>query len=663
MNALFESASNIAIVCAVTIGVVLTIVFALKRLVSASIWQKLLVLGLNCVAGIAIIGLVIDFHYVSNKPVVVVLISPNTSEDVIDQYINDNQNYELKLVNLANKIVNDKEGHIDNGNLKTPFSESENDDIISISDIAQLSLFYPSPSQITLLGDGLTPEQWHLLTSQYSIDKKADSQTEISTISTKDSPVFVEHIGFDPKLGLTDVQWPKQLTLGQQGLISGKLQTTSMDEDTLYNLTLIDPMKRVVDSQTIGANDTFSFSFVATIPGQWLYQLALTPRNEAITAVTENINVHVVNGTPFALMIKQSAPSFESRHLQNTIAETGGKVLTLSKISKDKEISQQVNFRESEKPLLNTPFAINTLELFDALLIDQQALLTLSKAESAVLDTAIKQGLGVIVQVQDKHINEWPIESNAWLKAFRLSQTPRSHSSQELHYLRWQYQGLDTPISSVNANIETASANNLVTNANNKPLVASAEYGMGQVAVSLINTSHIWKTEGRRALHSHYWQWIFSQISRSNELAYWQSKMQKNPTFSAHAQQDCIANSQNTAALSLFQNGKETPLYTTSHLIDANIKCVQYSPIKVGWYLLQTKEPINASIALYANKPSDWEAWQQSLRNVATQTAIRNQILANRQENTREILVNPYWFWTLLVTALLALWIERKYYS
>ena len=70
MNALFESASNIAIVCAVTIGVVLTIVFALKRLVSASIWQKLLVLGLNCVAGIAIIGLVIDFHYVSNKPVI-----------------------------------------------------------------------------------------------------------------------------------------------------------------------------------------------------------------------------------------------------------------------------------------------------------------------------------------------------------------------------------------------------------------------------------------------------------------------------------------------------------------------------------------------------------------------------------------------------------------
>lgn len=654
MSALFDSAYNIALVCVLFIGLSFIVLLACRRLHHHSIWQKLLVIFANITAGIAIVGLVVGFYYTSSKPILVVLITPNTSEQAIQQQAQRSKDYTLNWLALA-----------DASSAASALQMRDKEDMITISSMNQMSLHYPELSQITVLGDGLTSAQWELLMSQYPMRSDSLQQSETKVQNAAQTSIYIEHKGYTPRLGLINMQWQNQLVVGQQASISGQLQGPINDNGQLYKLTLLDPMNEEIESQLLGAGDTFSFTITANIPGQWLYQLQLRARSNSALNISESVAVQIVNVEPIKIMIKQSAPSFETRQLQSMVAEQGGKVLTLTKISKHKDIRQQININETQSALIDSPFSKSALDFFDILMIDQQALASLSAEQNESLELAIKDGLGVFVRVQTQQIEKWSSDRANWLKDINIIELPSSTNSQSLHYLRWQYQSLDTPISSVKALIEDSYGSALITDQNESTLVLSQAFGLGQVAVSLINTTYIWKTQGRADLHSQYWQWLFSQIARASALPHWQETPQRPLTMTGLMHQKCISNTQEISDVALVQGAIKLPLTMNEQLIDANTECVNYSVPSDGWYSLraQLNNQDAVTIAVYAHEAMSWQAMQQYERFQATNDILRQQKQTNARKLAQTIMLSPYWFWSLLIMSLSILWIERKYFS
>jgi hypothetical protein len=657
MSAMFDSMVNIALVCILAIGFIFTITMAMKRLTHHGLWQKSLLILANFAAAIAIFGLVIGFSYTSAKPIMVMLITPNASEQVIAQLQNQRHEQQLIWVKLVDSLNKSEEV----SNLRL----FDKDEVLLINSVSQLALHHPTLFNITVLGDGLTSAQWQLLTSQYSLSNQRLKQTERKHDEAAQLPIYIQHKAYARRTGLINMQWQNQLVIGQQTTIKGQLQTAGDDNKQLYNLTLLGPMNEEIGSQILGSNDAFSFVITANIPGQWLYKLTLTSRSQAKLNVTEDVSVQVINGKPLTLLVKQSAPSFETRHLQNMLAQQSGKVLTLTKISKHKDIRQQINISERESAFLQDALTTDALDFFDIMIIDQQALASLSSAQSNALELAITRGLGVIVRVQQQQLNEWPKGSVSWLKDINVNQALGSNDGQKIDYLHWQYQRLDIPITSVEANIETVNARTIVSDQTNSPVVVSHEFGLGKVTVSLINTSYIWKTQGRADLHSQYWQWIFNQTARGNTLPKWQLRSYSSPTIAQQHEPQCIVNSQSISAVQVVQGTLKVPVTMNQQLFDANTGCIHYSPPRSGWYSLstQSQDQDAVSIALYASEATRWQAWQQHLRYQATSNIIGQQQARRPPARSTTILVNPYWMWALLLASLALLWIERKYFS
>lgn len=657
MSALFESMFNIAVIFVLLICLVFTLVSAMKRLIKHTIWHKFAVLTANTAAAVAIMGLVIGFHYSSAKPTMLVLITPNTTEYSIKQHQKLSSEHKLTWVVLASFAGQTEQAN----NLQV----LDKDNVILINSVSQLSLHYPTLSEVTVLGDGLSKVQWQLLMSQYSPSNEPIIQSQLKVDEASLSTIYIQHKGYTPRLGLINMQWQSQLVVGQQTIITGQLQTTLDENNPFYNLTLLGPMNEEIESQIVSQNDTFSFTISANIPGQWLYELKLTKRTQPKLSVSEKLNVHIVNGKAIKLLVKQSSPSFETRHLQNTVAQQGGKVVTLTQISKNKDIRQQINVSEFESALLENPFSPSALNFFDVLIIDQQALSNLSAQQSEALEAAIKDGLGILIRVQPGQVDKWPIGGVNWLQDIKVSKTPSSNDSPKISYLRWQYQSLDTPISSIKANIEARNATTLVTDQNNNSVVLSREFGLGKVAVSLINTSYIWKTQGKADLHSHYWQWLFSQLGRTSALPQWQSKTHEAIKLAGQTDQQCIVNTQDISSVDAVQGALNIPVTINKQLVDVNTGCIHFSPPRPGWYslLAQLNNQDPLAIALYASKATSWQASQQHKRYQATATIIRQQKQNSATAFTQIIRVSPYWFWALLMAASSMLWIERKYFS
>jgi len=676
MIALFESMTNMIVIGVIVLGVMLIIILAMKRLTQHSFAQKATVILANISAGIAVLGLVLGFHYLTDRPLMVVLITSNVSKQFISEFTNENHQVELKWFRLTADAVGNQKAHTaralkqasddtDKVEKNTIHPVRESSDIVTINNVAQLPLFHPKLNHITVLGDGLTKDEWQLLSSQYPANDTPNKQGETKFDKPASASLYIQHKGYSPRLGLIKVKWQKQVVLGQQGLITGQLQTPNDTDKKFYNLALIDPFNKELEVQTLTSNDNFSFIFTGNIPGQWLYRLELTERSQPTNTLSQNVGIQVINAKPVKLMIKQSSPSFETRHLQNLITEQGGTVLTLTKISKNKDIRQQINVNQTDAALFDAPFSQQSLNYFDALIIDQQALSGLSPSESEALDLAIQDGLGVIIQAQSQQVALWPASNFKWLDAITMSEIPNSLENSKANYLRWQYQILDIPITSIQANLESTKALTLVSEQNNRPLVMTLERGLGHVAVSLINTTHTWKTQGRPDLHSHYWQWIFSQIMRGNNDANWQIKLQQAPVLAQQPVQHCVANTQEMSGINLLQGSLNTALAMNTLLLDANMGCVNYSPFTQGWYSLEARSVTQGSsdVAIYANDRNSWEAWQQDQRYRASADILRYQTAKNARPALRTLTLSSYWFWALLLVSLLILWLERKYFA
>lgn len=224
-------------------------------------------------------------------------------------------------------------------------------------DLATALRRHPTPAQIRILGQGLTPRD--------------------------QSPLPVPMAFAAPPLprGLTDLAPPAPALPGTTFVVGG--QVGGLPAGTIE---LVDPADQVVDRAPIAAGQRFALMSAARAPGLALFDLRL---RDPEGAVIERIAVPVETLEPSSprVLVLAGAPGAETKFLQRW-AQDSGVALSL-------DIDLGAGIRVGDAPVPLTRASLNDLDL---VVIDDRRWDALSAPVRAALTTAVNEGLGLLLR-------------------------------------------------------------------------------------------------------------------------------------------------------------------------------------------------------------------------------------------------------------------------
>jgi hypothetical protein len=628
------------------IGLAISSYFVSQRLKHKKT-RRVSVLIANTVAALAVVGLAFDIQ-ITNKQVSVTYLVTNGA--TIEQLSQIDKQQPIFIMQGAMGAMEAMESISDNNIV---------DIATTIHIPSQVLSHQPDISNLHVLGDGLSAEQWQ------------DMQLLIGDTFKNISITFST---FKPRIGLINMQWPRELAIGQFIQIKGQLQGSDGPDtvDNIYQVTLVDPIGQIVETIRLKASESFTLSFPATSIGQWVYRLQLSKSGENNPIADEPIAFVVAKPAPLRILIKQSAPSFETRQLKNWAAEFGSQISVLTQISQTKDIRQNINMDtetlEQITLTANEPFTEQALVNFDWLLIDGRALLTLTAQQTTALQTAIKNGLGMYIITDNELINAWPVPSLDWLLDINLQPLDVANYS-AIPY--WPHSKIEQAMPLVKANITSARGAYLVQNKEAQILVSHSKIGLGHVAVSLINTTYGWQTSGLTEQYSHYWQSVIYELARPKQSAYWQSTQPNSLTLVNKHMQKCLLGATELGVTTYDQH--PYPLILTQDLIQTEQQCLTMWPTNAGWHKLiwsenttvtDTNNAPTSSVNtwFYAHAEQDWQQWRQVKNQLVSQKIAQQQITKKGEKPSVKSL-DKDWVWALLVLSMSLLWLERKLFK
>lgn len=634
---LFSQAPIIAsiLVLLLVIGLTITSYFASQRLKHKR-FRLAGVLVANMLAAITVIGLAFDIQIISNQASVVYLVTKGTTVQQLEQ------------------IDTEQAIYIMRGAVKSGTSSKLLDIATQIDVPSKMLSQQATLDNLHVFGDGLSSSQWQNLQLLMG-----DTFTNIS-VTFSASP---------PRIGLINMQWPRELAVGQFVEIKGQLQGTGDPAtDKIYELSLLDPVGEIVETIRLKTAERFALSFPAKSTGQWVYRLQLSQANELKVLADQPIGFSVAKPAPIRILIKQSAPSFETRQLKNWAAAFGNQISVLTQISQNKDIRQNINLSPIELEQITSPFMEQSLDNFDWLVIDGRALLALQEQQINALQAAVKKGLGVYIITDNELVNAWPVPSLDWLWGIDIQPLKvANYSSIPI----WPHSQIEQAIPLVKAKVISTNDSFLVNNNDAQILVSQSKIGLGQMAVSLINSTYGWQTAGLTEQYSHYWQSVIYASARPKQTPYWLNTKHDSLTLVNQREQRCLLGATDSGVTTHNQNLQS--LILTQDLLQKEQRCLTIWPIKQGWHKLTWSEHTElANISndkkssidtwLYAYTEQDWAQWQQAQKHQASQEMAQ-------QQNTKQIdkqsmkSLDKTWLWALLVLLMSILWLERKLFK
>ena len=503
-----------------------------------------------------------------------------------------------------------------------------------------------------VLGDGLSGSQWQ----------------ELQLLMGQDfNNMSVTFSASKPRTGLVNMSWPRELVVGQYVEVQGQLQNSgdALDANTIYQLSVLDPAGKIVETTRLKASERFSLSFAAKTNGQWVYRLQLSKTNDSQLLAEQPIAFSVVQPAPLRILIKQSAPSFETRQLKNWASQFASQITVLTQISQNKDIQQNINLSAADLETNTSAFTEQSLENIDWLLIDGRALLSLTEQQMTALQASIKSGLGVYIIADNKLIEAWPVPALDWLSELNMQALDVANYS-AIPY--WPHSNIEQAVPLLKAAITSSSGKSLVQNNQGQILVSQSEIALGQVAVSLINSTYAWQTSGKTAAYSHFWQSVIYALARPKHTPYWLNQPLDSLSMLNQPVQSCLLGAGDSAVVTHNQNSEA--LILSQDLLQPEQNCLVIWPIHEGWHSLtmsdntESAAPENAKQSLknkwfYAFNQQDWQVWQQAQKHQVSQKMAQQQSATQFTKQSVKS-VDKSWFWGLLVLAMSGLWLERK---
>jgi hypothetical protein len=582
---------------------------------------------------------------------------------------------------------------------------------------AQSQRFIDSkPLTMKVLGDGLTTAQWQYLS------------TTNEFASNKSNAIAFLYFASARKTGLKALNWSRQLLLGQPLTVTGQLQQT-MEKNIRYQLSLRSH-DIILDSVILSNSDTFSLTTTSKIPGLFNYQLVLrelpagaskpnalkqdlsdsvsqdsSSQNLAFE-ISEDIAFSVGKGSELRVLIKQSAPSFETRRLKQWLGQTNSQVHVISKISKNNWAEQKVNMTEhrqdsmlenqqsnqkdssaglntskvssntnqqqymsDQEYLLNADLLIN----YDLVIIDSRMLLALEMSEVDALYYAVTQGLGLLINADSKLLEFESLQQdkrNKLLSLFKI--TPANELSSQV-VARWPDKpslGVSETLTPQPATIgiDAKAGQAIVESTIGQALVVKQALGLGAVAISALNKTYQWSLQADSALYSHYWQYLLAKISRNENRTRWMSPA---PTMLPR-----VGQYQNICLISPIEKVSTPNINLHHEPLSSFRKCGTFTAHQKGWFMVKAfaeNQTLLAEQARYFYANSDFLAWQQANKynasvmyaneSYAGEKEAKNERLLTSTPSAQDTyqLVNKLYIWLILFLSLALLWIERKW--
>lgn len=533
-----------------------------------------------------------------------------------------------------------------------------------------LSHSYP-PKMLKIVGDGLNEKQWQQL------DFININGVELAFLPSK------------KLLGVIELNWPKELYLGQTMKLVGKLQKPGTDKEN-YQLSLF-YNKQLIDSTSAAEDGSFSLKTSTKISGLFNYQLVLNRQsmesssantvdsttekasgitsNEALLSkaeLIEDIAVSVLGSSKPRVIIKQSAPSFETRQLKQWLVQANSPVKVIIKISKNKWSQQRINFDESEKSVSKSSnshqLTTNLLNEADLLILDSRALLNLELTELSALELAVKEGLGLYINIDESLLQTSQLMKDKSMNLLTSFAFQSLTLEQNQVMPLWPGQNaidIESPAMTraVAIDITARHGQVLVESADGRQLVVNQQFGLGNVAISTLTQTYPWALESGEVFYSQYWQTILSKVTRVNSTR-WLAAASDKLTLAKQQTEVCLISS-SKQIFSPDINLSNYPLSTYK-------KCGIQVSNKAGWTKLQAlneNQMLLAEQTRYIYPRSAFKAWQQadkqkrSTRNSGLNTfsAIKTTATAQYQE------INKRYLWLILLLSLTFLWLERKW--
>ena len=510
-------------------------------------------------------------------------------------------------------------------------------------DIGQLRLQRPAISSLKVLGHGLSAEQWA------EIPDHAEVNFEASPLS-----------------GLVGIRWPGQLNLGEQLVVVGRYQNA---ESQAARLELIDPAGEAVDEILLRPGQEFSLSSTPRVAGRHEYLLRLWHDDQANTE--ETVATSVTSGRGARLLVIQSAPSFETRQLKNWAVEYGTPLLMLTRISRDRHISQAVNLPDNA----DTKLSPALLARQDLVILDGRSWVDFSAVQRAWLSAAVHDGLGLLVMADHTLAEALPKAGDALLGDFSMRPVEQEN---ELTVPSWPGAKPQTPLPFLPFSLEARQGRTVVTGEQGEALNLVVAVGRGQVALSILREQYRWPGAGERAVYTAYWAMLMRETGRRRSTPYLLPGPADSLNSVAHKMNICARG--NGQAMNASIQGpaiagegpmpqKDSQLISVDFaedLLGSARQCATFWPTEPGWHQLSLQDTVSGEVldqaSFYVFKSSEWLTYRQQLKQQASLQRVARNPLQQDQVKSRATAtpLSSFWPWLVLMVAASLLWLERK---
>jgi hypothetical protein len=344
----------------------------------------------------------------------------------------------------------------------------------SVSDLDALQREFPDAARVMVTGWGLREGWWE-----------------------GHGDLAIRHLPAAPPAGFSGLAWPRAVTLGATGTITGTAEGAAGP----IMVGLQRPDGRV-DSILVlpDSGARFRFQILPGAAGRAEYVLA------APGMAPESLRISVVRPRPPAVLVLESAPSFETTFLRRWLVPQGATVAIRTRVSRDRDRIERVNL--GEVPL--RPIRPELLARFDLVIVDGGALGELGEAERRALETAVRvEGLGLLV------VPDPPPEGGDPLFPFTLA--PTGDPEERLVRPAWDERSdrSTTAIPALPAELRAqAGQRALIRDPVGRVVAAATRIGNGRMATSLLLSPSRWQLEGEQDAFGGYWSLLFGAVAR-----------------------------------------------------------------------------------------------------------------------------------------------------
>jgi hypothetical protein len=396
--------------------------------------------------------------------------------------------------------------------------------------------------------------------------------------------------------------------------------------------------------------------------GPHLYHLEL--RAEALAgAWRAPLDVEVVVPPPLRLLLVESAPSFETRHLEGLLAARGARYTLRTRVSRER-YRYEYRGRDASPPR----FAAAELAELDAVVADPETLAALEPGERRELRNAVAAGLGLLV-LPRRGLGPWPPWSGSGLAARGLAgrgeltglAEPQGPSGGERLSLRLRWDGTSgsPPLDLAPRELVLrGAAAPLVDDVFGRTLAAALPEGRGQIGVALPIESYRWALAGHGEVHAAYWARLLGAVARPREGPSWE--IGGGPVVAGEPLPVALRSPGSLPVASWRPPaGAPEPLSLRQQALDPDLWATTLWP-RPGWNRLEAGA---TSAAVYAAPAGVWTVVDlvRRQRDTARRSLRGEPSGADRGATPRVRRALPRWpFYALFLAAVLYLWVGER---